>query len=133
MGAPGSVDVVLTFRNVHNWVAADNADAYFKAFYDALKPAGVLGVVDHRAKPGTSLADMKKSGYLSEDLVIELATRAGFRLDARSEINANAKDTANHPNGVWTLPPTNRHDKKDAAKYAAVGESDRMTLRFRKP
>ena len=93
----------------------------------------MLGVVDHRAKPGTSLADMKKSGYLSEDLVIELATRAGFRLDARSEINANAKDTANHPNGVWTLPPTNRHDKKDAAKYAAVGESDRMTLRFVKP
>lgn len=133
LGAPGSVDVVLTFRNVHNWVAADNADAYFKAFYDVLKPGGVLGVVDHRAKPGTSLADMKKSGYLSEDLVIELATRAGFRLDARSEINANAKDTANHPNGVWTLPPTNRHDKKDAAKYAAVGESDRMTLRFVKP
>lgn len=133
LGAPGSADVVLTFRNVHNWVAGDSADAYFKAFFDVLKPGGVLGVVDHRAKPGTSLEAMKKSGYLTEDLVIELATRAGFRLDARSETNANGKDTADHPNGVWTLPPTNRHDKKDAEKYRAIGESDRMTLRFVKP
>ena len=132
-GAPDSADVVLTFRNVHNWVAADNADAYFKAFFDVLKPGGVLGVVDHRAKPGTSLEAMKKSGYLTEELVIGLASQAGFRLDGRSEINANAKDDADHPNGVWTLPPTNRHDKKDAAKYRAIGESDRMTLRFVKP
>lgn len=130
LGAPGSADVVLTFRNVHNWVAGDSADAYFKAFHDVLKPGGVLGVVEHRAKPGTSLEAMKKSGYMTEDLVIELATRAGFSLDGRSEINANAKDTADHPNGVWTLPPTNRHDKKDADKYREIGESDRMTLRF---
>lgn len=129
-GAPGSADVVLTFRNVHNWVAGDNADAYFKAFFDVLKPGGVLGVVDHRAKPGTSLEAMKKSGYLTEALVIDLATRAGFQLDARSEVNANPKDTADHPNGVWTLPPTNRNDGKDVAKYRAIGESDRMTLRF---
>ena len=80
-----------------------------------------------------TLEAMKKSGYLTEDLVIELATRAGFRLDARSEVNANAKDTADHPNGVWTLPPTNRNDGKDVAKYRAIGESDRMTLRFVKP
>lgn len=135
LGAPRSVDVVLTFRNVHNWVAADNADAYFKAFYDVLKPGGVLGVVDHRAKNGTSLEAMKKSGYLTEDLVIELAERAGFALEAQSEANANTKDSADHPNGVWTLPPTNRHGKgkKEAAKYAAIGESDRMTLRFVKP
>ncbi len=133
LGAPGSADAVLTFRNVHNWVAGDSADAYFKAFYDVLKPGGVLGVVDHRAKPGTSLDAMKKSGYLTEDLVIDLATRAGFRLAASSEANANPKDDANHPNGVWTLPPTNRHDKKDEAKYRAIGESDRMTLRFVKP
>lgn len=133
LGAPGSADVVLTFRNVHNWVAADTADAYFRAFFDVLKPGGVLGVVDHRAKPGTSLEMMKKSGYLTEELVIGYATRAGFRLDARSEVNANAKDTADHPNGVWTLPPTNRNDGKDVAKYRAIGESDRMTLRFVKP
>ena len=133
LGAPGSADVVLTFRNVHNWVAGDSADAYFKSFFEVLKPGGVLGVVDQRAKPGTSLDAMKKSGYLTEDLVIELATRAGFRLDARSEINANAKDDTDHPNGVWTLPPTNRHDKKDADQYRAIGESDRMTLRFIKP
>ena len=133
LGAPGSADMVLTFRNVHNWVAGDNADAYFKAFHDVLKPGGVLGVVDHRASPGTPLETMKKSGYLTEDLVIALATRAGFRLDARSEVNANPKDDADHPNGVWTLPPTNRHDKADDAKYRAIGESDRMTLRFVKP
>lgn len=132
-GAPGSADVVLTFRNVHNWVAGDNAEAYFKAFYDVLRPGGVLGVVDHRAKPGTSLEAMKKSGYLTEDMVIDLATRAGFQLDARSEINANPKDSADHPNGVWTLPPTNRNDGKNVARYKAIGESDRMTLRFVKP
>ena len=133
LGAPGAADVVLTFRNVHNWVAAGTTDAYFQAFFAALKPGGVLGVVDHRAKPGTDLDTMKKSGYLTEALVIDHATRAGFVLDARSEVNANPKDSADHPNGVWTLPPTNRHDAGDAAKYAAIGESDRMTLRFRKP
>jgi predicted methyltransferase len=132
-GPAGSADVVLTFRNAHNWVADGNADAYFKAFFDVLKPGGTLGVVDHRAKPGTSLEAQKKSGYLTEALVIEHATRAGFRLDARSEVNANPADTANHPNGVWTLPPANRHDAADAAKYKAIGESDRMTLRFVKP
>jgi predicted methyltransferase len=126
----GTVDTVLTFRNVHNWVAGGTAELYFKAFYDALKPGGTLGVVDHRAKPGTDLEKMKKSGYLTEELVIKLATDAGFRLDAKSEINANPKDTADHKNGVWTLPPTNRHDPEDAAMYQAVGESDRMTLRF---
>ena len=133
LGAPGAADVVLTFRNVHNWVAAGTTDAYFQALFAALKPGGVLGVVDHRAKPGTDLDTMKKSGYLTEALVIDHATRAGFVLDARSEVNANPKDSADHPNGVWTLPPTNRHDAGDAAKYAAIGESDRMTLRFRKP
>lgn len=131
--APGSVDTVLTFRNVHNWVAGGTADAYFAAFFAALKPGGTLGVVDHRAKPGTDIEVMKKSGYLTEALVIDLATKAGFVLDARSEINANPKDTADHPNGVWTLPPVNRHDAEDDAMYQAIGESDRMTLRFVKP
>ena len=129
---PGSVDVVLTFRNVHNWVAADTAPSYFAAFYAALKPGGVLGVVDHRAKPGTDPETMKKSGYLTEALVIQLATDAGFVLEARSEVNANPKDTTDHPNGVWTLPPTNQHDAEEDAMYRAIGESDRMTLRFRK-
>lgn len=132
-GDAGSVDAVLTFRNVHNWVSAGTADGYFRAFFDVLKPGGVLGVVDHRAKPGTDLEVMKKSGYLTEALVIELATKAGFVLDARSEINANPKDTADHANGVWALPPTNRHDAEEAQKYRGIGESDRMTLRFVKP
>lgn len=132
-GDAGSVDTVLTFRNVHNWVSAGTADGFFRAFFEALKPGGVLGVVDHRAKPGTDLETMKKSGYLTEALVIELATKAGFVLDARSEVNANPKDTADHANGVWTLPPTNHHDAEDAQKYREIGESDRMTLRFVKP
>lgn len=129
-GPPASADVVLTFRNAHNWVADGNAEAYFKAFHDVLKPGGTLGVVDHRAKPGTDLETMKKSGYLTEALVIAQATAAGFVLDAKSEVNANPADTADHPNGVWTLPPSNRHEPADAARYAAIGESDRMTLRF---
>ncbi len=132
-GAPGSADTVLTFRNAHNWVDDGNAEAYFKAFFDVLKPGGTLGVVDHRAKAGTDLETMKKSGYLTEALVLQLAQGAGFVLDAKSEVNANPKDTTDHPNGVWTLPPVNRHDAKDDAKYQAIGESDRMTLRFRKP
>lgn len=133
LGAPASADAVLTFRNVHNWIAAGTADAYFQAFFAALKPGGTLGVVDHRAKPGTDLDTMKASGYLTEALVIDAATRAGFVLEAKSEVNANPADDAKHPNGVWTLPPTNRHDAADAATYKAIGESDRMTLRFRKP
>src|SRR5690606_35046389 len=132
-GPAGSADAVLTFRNVHNWVADDNAAEYFNAFFDVLAPGGTLGVVDHRAKPGTALEAMKKSGYLTEELVVQLATDAGFVLEASSEVNANPSDTADHPNGVWTLPPTNNHDDADDAKYQAIGESDRMTLRFRKP
>ncbi len=129
----GAADMVLTFRNVHNWAKDGNADATFKAFYDALKLGGILGVTDHRAKPGTSLQDMIRSGYVTEDYVIELARRAGFRLVAKSEINANPKDTKDHPKGVWTLPPTMRLGDQDREKYLAIGESDRMTLKFVKP
>ena len=132
-GPANSADVVLTFRNVHNGVAEGNAEAYFKAFFDVLKPGGTLGVTDHRANPGTDLEKMKDSGYLTEDLVVGYAEKAGFRLDGKSDINANPADTKDHPNGVWTLPPTNEHDAKDDAKYKAIGESDRMTLRFVKP
>ena len=133
IGEPGSADVVLTFRNVHNWVMAGNEAAMFQAFYDVLAPGGVLGVVEHRAAAGKTLAEVKTSGYLPEDYVIGLAEAAGFVLEEKSEINANPADTKDHPNGVWTLPPGNNHDEADSAKYAAIGESDRMTLRFVKP
>lgn len=129
-GPPGSADMVLTFRNVHNWTMAGYAEAMFKAFYAVLKTGGTLGVVDHRAAPGTSLDAAKSSGYLPTDYVIKLATDAGFKLDGQSEINANPKDTKNYPKGVWTLPPTLTLGDKDRDKYLAIGESDRMTLRF---
>lgn len=129
----GSADMVLTFRNVHNWAKAGNADAMFKAFHDALKPGGILGVKDHRAKPGTSMQAQIDSGYMTEEWVIATAEKAGFKLEEKSEINANPKDTKDHPAGVWTLPPTLALKEKDRAKYVAIGESDRMTLRFIKP
>ncbi len=129
----GTADRVLTFRNVHNWMSADSAAAAFELFFAVLKPGGVLGVVEHRAKPGTSVAAMIKTGYVTEDYVISLARDAGFVLDGRSEINANPKDVKNYPEGVWTLPPTLALGDRDRAKYLAIGESDRMTLRFRKP
>jgi predicted methyltransferase len=130
----GSLDLVLTFRNVHNW-ATDfgNEQAFFNAFYDALKPGGVLGVVEHRARPGTSMENMKKSGYMTEEYVIGLAEKAGFRLAGKSEVNANPKDTKDWPEGVWTLPPALRLGQVDRAKYLAIGESDRATLKFVKP
>ncbi|HEU0154135.1 MAG TPA: methyltransferase [Arenimonas sp.] len=132
-GEPGSADVVLTFRNVHNWVGAGSEAAMFKGFFDVLAPGGVLGVVEHRAAAGKTLEEVVESGYLPEDYVIGLATAAGFVLEEKSEINANPADTKDHPNGVWTLPPGNNHDDADKDKYAAIGESDRMTLRFVKP
>ena len=133
LGAPGSADRVLTFRNVHNWAMDGTAPAMFKAFYAVLKPGGVLGVVDHRADAGATLDEVRDSGYLPVDYVVKLATDAGFVLDGRSEINANPKDDHDHPKGVWTLPPTLALGDQDKAKYLAIGESDRMTLRFVKP
>ena len=112
---------------------AGNDGDYFKAVFDVLKPGGVLGVVEHRANAGTSLEATKETGYLTEDYVIGLATAAGFILEEKSEINANANDSKDHPQGVWTLPPSFALKDKDREKYAAIGESDRMTLRFRKP
>ncbi|WP_202844990.1 class I SAM-dependent methyltransferase [Luteimonas saliphila] len=130
-GEPGTADLVLTFRNVHNWRGSGQAEGMFNGFFEVLKPGGVLGVVEHRAKADVPADD--KSGYVGEAQVIAMAEAAGFRLDARSEVNANPKDTKDHPNGVWTLPPGNNHDAADAEKYQAIGESDRMTLRFVKP
>jgi predicted methyltransferase len=126
----GTADLVLTFRNVHNWVNAGTADAVLGAAYQALKPGGVLGVVEHRARPGSSAEARSKSGYVSEQETIALAEAAGFKLLARSEINANPRDTTDHPKGVWTLPPGLRLGEIDRDKYLAIGESDRMTLKF---
>ena len=131
LGMDGSVDTVLTFRNVHNWRMGGQAEGMFKAFYAALKKGGTLGVVEHRANKDVPADD--KSGYVSEAQVIALAEQAGFKLVARSEINANPKDTKDYPGGVWTLPPTLREGDKDREKYLAIGESDRMTLKFVKP
>jgi predicted methyltransferase len=133
LGPPASADRVLTFRNVHNWAMAGTAPAMFKAFFAVLKPGGVLGVVDHRADQGATFEQVKGSGYLPVDYVVKLATDAGFVLDGSSEINANPKDDHDHPKGVWTLPPTFALGNEDKADYQAIGESDRMTLRFVKP
>ncbi|MDX1519081.1 MAG: methyltransferase [Gammaproteobacteria bacterium] len=136
---PGTADMVLTFRNVHNWMKGGYAEQMFEIFARTLKPGGILGITEHRAKPGTLVTDMIKSGYVTEEHVITLAQEAGFKLVDKSEINANPKDTADHPAGVWTLPPSLRYCKNlegDAAKsecmekYRAIGESDRMTLKF---
>lgn len=129
---PGSADLVLTFRNVHNWSSRKSDQAAFRAFYGALKPGGTLGVVEHRAKAGTPFERMVKTGYMTEAYVIGLAEQAGFKLLEKSEINANPLDSADHPNGVWTLPPVMR-GRLDPEKYRAIGESDRMTLKFLKP
>ena len=127
----GPVDMVLTFRNVHNWAKAGSAKSMFAGFASALKPGGVLGLVEHRAKEGTPLEKQIQSGYMTEAYVIQMAKDAGFRLDAKSEINANPKDTADHPRGVWNLLPSLRGvADEDKANIMSIGESDRMTLRF---
>lgn len=133
-GPDNSADLVLTFRNVHNWLGSGAAPKMFEGFFKVLKPGATLGVVEHRAKPGSAAATDEDSGYMTEEAVIALATAAGFELAERSEINANPADTGDHPNGVWTLPPSLRvPDGEDAEKYRAIGESDRMTLKFVKP
>ena len=129
----GSVDMVLTFRNVHNWMGNGSEDAMFKAMYAALKPGGILGVEEHRAKNTEPQDPKAKSGYVRTDYLVALAEKAGFKLIGESEVNANPKDTADHPNGVWSLPPTLDGGDTDRDKFIAIGESDRQTLRFRKP
>jgi predicted methyltransferase len=136
----GTADVVLTFRNVHNWRMGyrredkqDYSAAVFRQIYAMLKPGGVLGVVDHRLPESASAERERTSGYIKVSTVRALAEAAGFRLAASSEINANPADTADWPNGVWTLPPSLALKEKDRARYLAIGESDRMTLKFVKP
>lgn len=126
-----SVDLVLAFRQVHNWMWAQQENDYFACMFNALKPGGILGVVQHRADPGASMESMRKLHYITEGCVKDIAERAGFVFDGASDVNANPKDTKNHPNSAWSLPPLFASGDKE--KYAAIGESDRMTLRFLKP
>jgi len=127
----GSADLVLTFRNLHNWGETGIAQIFRDAFR-ALKNGGILGIVEHRMPSSQSWQNNRRSGYVPRSLVEQLAKEAGFTLVASSEMNANPKDNANHPKGVWTLPPTLRMGNKDKDKYLAIGESDRMTLKFAK-
>jgi predicted methyltransferase len=135
----GSADVVLTFRNVHNWrmgyqrQGQDYSAEAFAQMFAMLKPGGVLGIEDHRLPESASDEREKNSGYIKVSTVRRLAEQAGFKFVAASEVNANPQDSADWPNGVWTLPPSYRLKDVDRAKYAAIGESDRMTLKFRKP
>jgi predicted methyltransferase len=128
-----SVDLVLTFRNIHNWVAAGYDQKVYEAAFKALKPKGIFGVEEHRAKAGTSAKESAKTGYIAEDAAIAAIEKVGFKLIGKSEINANPKDTKDYAAGVWTLPPTLRQGEKDKERYLAIGESDRMTLKFIKP
>jgi predicted methyltransferase len=130
---PGSLDMVVTFRNIHNWMSRDYAMQAFATMYRALKPGGVLGVVEHRGNASVPQDPRAKSGYVNEDFAIRLIEAQGFRLVAKSEVNANPKDTKDYEQGVWTLPPSYRLGDKDHDKYAAIGESDRFTLHFVKP
>lgn len=126
----GSADLLVTFRNVHNWYIGGYAPQAFAGFNKALKPGGVLGIEEHRLPESMPDAMQNSSGYMKQSTVVKLAQDAGFKLVAESKVNANPKDTHDYPKGVWTLPPTYTEGDKDRAKYAAIGESDRMTLKF---
>jgi predicted methyltransferase len=129
----GSQDMVVSFRNVHNWYMGDFAPDAFAAFFKALKPGGTLGIVEHRLPESADDAKMKDSGYMKPSYIRKMAEAAGFRYVGTSEVNANPKDTKDYPKGVWTLPPNYAEGDKDKAKYTAIGESDRVTMKFVKP
>lgn len=133
MGPAGQADRVLAFRNIHNWIAGRKVLKIFAGMYRALKSGGLLGIEEHRAFEGASLAEMAKTGYTTEDFIIDIARASGFRLVARSNINSNPLDTKDYPGGVWSLPPTFREGAQSFSKYEGIGESDRMTLLFVKP
>lgn len=130
LGDPESADMVVTFRNLHGWIQNEAEEEIFRAVHDVLRNGGIFGVVQHRAPEGADPGEAAEQGYVPEEYVIELAERTGFRLAERSEINANPDDTADHPRGVWTLPPTLALGDEDRDKYQEIGESDRMTLKF---
>lgn len=130
---PDSIDLVVTFRNLHNWMMFGWDRAAFEAMYKALKPGGVLGVVEHRGNPAIPQDPKASSGYVNEDYAIELIESAGFRLAGRSQVNANPKDTKDYEKGVWTLPPNFANGAEDRGRYQSIGESDRFTLKFVKP
>jgi predicted methyltransferase len=130
---PGSADFVLTFRNVHNWMAEGYADDMFAAFYRVLKPGGILGLEEHRGRTDVPQDPKADNGYVRQDYTVALATKAGFELVGSSEVNANPRDTKDYPKGVWSLPPTYREGDTNHAKYAAIGEADNFVLKFRKP
>lgn len=130
---PGSLDMVLSFRDLHEWMALGDAQQALATIYRALAPGGVFGVVDNRADPAMPQDPRAKNGYVRQDYAIRLIEAAGFRLVATSEVNANPNDTKNYPAGVWTLPPDYRLGNIDRARYQAIGESDRFTLKFVKP
>jgi predicted methyltransferase len=129
----GSLDMVVTFRNLHNWMAEGEASQVIATLYRALKPGGVFGIVEHRGNPAVPQDPKAKSGYVNEDYAIRLIEAQGFRLVAKSQVNSNPRDTKDYEQGVWTLPPSYRLGDKDHDKYAAIGESDRFTMRFVKP
>lgn len=133
----GAADLVVTFRNAHNWVSSGyhkaSAQLAFQAMFDVLKPGGVLGIVDHRWPDADNEDPHAEDGYISEERLIAFAEEAGFEFAGRSDVNRNAKDTHDHPEGVWTLPPSFALDEQDREKYLAIGESDRLTIRFVKP
>jgi len=133
LGPPSSADLVLTFRNTHNWINDGIDEQVYAAAFEVLKPGGVLGVVQHRADEGADVAASAKKGYVPEAHVIAVAEAAGFVLEEKSEVNANPRDTKDYEEGVWALPPALRGGDVDRATYVAIGESDRMTLRFVKP
>lgn len=127
---PGSADFVITFRDLHNWIARNETGGALRAFQKALKPGGVLGIVDHRGLPDVPQEAQNKNGYVRQDYAIALIEKAGFKFSGASEVNANPKDTKDHPDGVWSLPPTYRSKELNRAKFATIGESDRFTLKF---
>jgi len=127
---PASVDVVMSFRNIHNWIDRNELEASLRVFHRALKPGGVFGIVGHRGRDHLPQEVQTKDGYVRQDAAIALIEKAGFVFDGSSEINANPKDTKDHPAGVWALPPTYRLKDQDRARYQEIGESDRFTLRF---
>lgn len=131
----GAADMVLTFRNLHNWLKAGDGELAFETMYKTLKPGGILGLVEHRGDPGKPQDPRALFGYVREDYTIAMAEKAGFRLIGKSEMNANPKDTKDYPEGVWSLPPGYYKVENDAdrAKYKAIGESDRFTLKLQKP